>query len=210
MTNHEIRCTMLFRSIYVLMSPIFMLFAVLACAGTGLLDTPSFTCPTAIPPTVLAGTPTPIPATPVVIVPPMDFYLGDPVSVGSVQFRLVDVMVHPDDLYAIYTWTLEVSNRGQEGYEVFPAYQMFISEVQSPYGEVSGVWSASQSAADEVGISADMDLYALAPNETRLFHLAASAPAGDPVEFSFDLTPTITDDERFITWANQSNPHCAP
>ncbi len=193
-----------------------MLFAILACAGTGLLDTPSFTCPTAIPPTVLAGTPTPIPPTPVVITPPSDFYLGDPVTVGSpqsgnaVQFRLLDVTVHPDGSYAIYAWTLEVSNHGQQDLEIFPASQMFISKVQSPYGEVTGVWSASQSAAEGVGISADMDLYALAPNETRLFHLAASAPGGDHVQFSFDLTPTITDDDRFITWVNQSNPYCAP
>ena len=210
MTIHKIRCTMLFRSIYVLMSPVFMLFAVLACAGTGLLDTPSFTCPTAIPPTVLAGTPTPIPPTPVVIMPPSDFYLGDPVTVGAVQFRLVDVNVHPNGDEAIYAWTLEVSNRGQQDYEIFPASQMFISAVQSVYGEITGVWSASQAAADEVGLSADMDLYTIAPNETRLFHLAAFAPAGDSVQFSFDLTPTITDDERFITWTNQSNPYCAP
>ena len=210
MTIHEIRCTMLFRSIYVLMSPIFMLLAVLACAGTGLLDTPSFTCPTAIPPTVLAGTPTPIPPTPVIITPPNDFYLGDPVTVGAVEFRLVDVMVHPDGSYAIYAWTLEVSNRGQQDYEIFPASQMFISAVQSAYGEITDVWSATQSAANEVGISADMDLYALAPNATRLFHLAASAPLGDSVQFSFDLTPTTTDDDRFITWANQSNPYCVP
>ncbi|MEQ8677198.1 MAG: hypothetical protein RLP44_26955 [Aggregatilineales bacterium] len=207
--NETIHKTILWRSIYVLVSPIFMLLAVLACAGTGLFDTPSFTCPTAMPPTVLAGTPTLLPATPVVIMPPMDFYMGDAVAVGSVQFRLLDVTVHPDDLYAIYAWTLEVSNRGQEDYEIFPASQMFISEVQSPYGEVSGVWSASQSAADEVGISADMDLYALAPNETRQFELVASASAGDPVQFSFDLTPTITDDDRVITWVNQSNPFCA-
>ena len=210
MTIHEIRCTILFRSIYVLLSPIFMLFAVLACAGTGLLDTPSFTCPTAIPPTVLAGTPTPIPPTPVVILPPNDFYLDDPVIVGEVQFRLIDVNVHPNGDEAIYVWTLEVSNRGQQDYEIFPASQMFISAVQSAYGEITGVWSATQSAANELGISGDMDLYALAPHETRLFNLAASAPAGDSVRFSFDLTPTITDDDHFIKWANQSNPYCVP
>jgi len=62
------------QSIYLLISPIFMLFAVLACAGTPLLDVPSVTCATPVQPTVLPGTPEPIPPTPVVLTD--EFYIA--------------------------------------------------------------------------------------------------------------------------------------
>ncbi|MCA9913846.1 MAG: hypothetical protein KC496_10880, partial [Anaerolineae bacterium] len=103
----QIQRRILLRSIYVLVSPIFMMLAVLACAGTFLTDTPIYTCPTVMPlatSTTLAGTATPTaqaPATPYIIMPPADFYLGDAVEVGTslsehgVRFRLLSVAGYP-------------------------------------------------------------------------------------------------------------------
>jgi hypothetical protein len=75
-------------AIYLLVSPVFMIFAALAC-GTIVTDLAHYTCPTAIPQptsTVLPGTPEPTmmpPPTPFSITPPGDFYVGDAVFVGQ-------------------------------------------------------------------------------------------------------------------------------
>ena len=94
--------TMLLRSIYLLVTPVMLVFAALAC-GTIVTDIASYTCPTAVPQataTTLAGTPPPTllpPPTPYRITPPQDFYVGDTVFVGQpgaplrLRFRLQNV-----------------------------------------------------------------------------------------------------------------------
>jgi hypothetical protein len=208
------------QSIYLLVSPIFMIFAVLACAGTPLLDVPSMTCPTPVQATVLPGTLAPIPPTPIVISAPDDFYIGDRVIVESpssplrVQFRLLDVQTYPTspDAYGnprqIVSWRLRVKNIGTQNYENFPAVQMFVSEVDTAYGTQTGTWGATQSAGDLIGQTVDNDIYTLTPNQTLTFRLVAFAPAGTVRRFAFVLDPTVTDFNERITWQNQQDSYC--
>lgn len=206
------------QSIYVLVSPIFMFFAVLACAGTPLLDVPSVTCPTPVLPTVLPGTPAPIPPTPVVITD--EFYIGDRVIVGNpssplqVEFRLLDVQTFPTspDSYGnprqIVSWRLRVKNIGTSDYEIFPALQMFVSEVGTAYGTEIGAWGSTQVAGNEIGQTVDNDIYILIPDQTRTFRLVAFVPSGTVSRFEFSLDPTTVDSPTVISWSNQSNPYC--
>ena len=58
-TLAQVQRSMLLRSIYLLVAPVMLLFAVLAC-GTIVTDTASYICPTGVPQataTTLAGTP---------------------------------------------------------------------------------------------------------------------------------------------------------
>ncbi len=220
----------LWRWLYVLVAPTFMIFAVLACAGTPLAGLPIYTCPTSVPPTamptVLPGTATPIPLptlpppTPYVIMPPLDFYVGDAVFVGEttapdrVRFRLQNIMSYPaspdaDGLVRrVYAWQLEVRNLGNQAYEIFPALQMYLSEITTGAGNQLGAWGSTQAAADEAGVSIDNDAYSLTPNETRTFRFAAFAPSGSASRFTFTLDPTITSGSGTINWTNQHNPYC--
>jgi hypothetical protein len=218
---------MLLRSIYVLVTPIFMIFAILACAGTALMGSPAYTCPTPIPPatsTVLAGTAIPTlaaPPTPYVILPPADFYVGDVIFVGSsssehgVRFRLQNVMSYPaspdanGDARTITTWQLEVRNIGTADYEIFPTAQMFLNEINTAYGTVNGVWPATREAADEAGVTLDDDAYTLNSGEMRVFRFAAFSPAGQATRFTFQLDPTISEGSAVIHWTNHTNPYCA-
>jgi len=219
--------TMLLRSIYVLAAPVFMFFAILACAGTPLAGAPAYTCPTPVLPptsTVLAGTPQPTPRpqpTPYVILPPADFFVGDAVFIGTsqdengVRFRLQSVGSQPaspdgnGDPRNVYTWQLEVKNIGTADYEVFPSAQMFLNEISTAYGDQTGVWPATREAADEAGAPFDDDAYRLDSGETRVFRFAAYGPAGQASRFTFQLDPTVSDGSGVVTWTNQSNPTCA-
>lgn len=204
-----------------------MVLAVLACAGTPLIGTPVYTCPTPIPQptaTVLAGTPLPTPRplpTPYFILAPADFFIGDAVFIGfsasenGVRFRLQNVAAQPvspdedGEPRSVYTWQLEVKNIGRADYEVFPSAQMFLSEIRTAYGNQTGVWPATQEAADEVGVGFDDDAYRLDTGETRIFRFAAFAPAGQAVRFTFQLDPTVSEGSGIVTWVNQHNPYCA-
>ncbi len=216
---------------YVLLAPIMLLMAIIACAGTPLDGSPIYTCPTAIPatalPTVLPGTATPIPLptlvppTPYVIMPPQDFYLGDAVFVGtsnsenSVRFRLQSVSSYPASpdpdgtARRIYTWQLEVKNIGTADYEIFPSIQMFLSEISTASGNLSGTWFATREAAEEANIPFDADVYTLNSGQTRSFRFAAYAPAGQATRFTLQLDPTVTSGSGTINWANQNNPYCS-
>lgn len=218
---------MLLRSIYVLVTPIFMILAILACAGTPLVGTPFYTCPTTIPQptaTVLAGTPIPTPLpqpTPYVILPPADFFLGDAVFVGTsssengVRFRLQSVssyLASPNTdgtARRIYTWQLEVKNIGTVDYEIFPSAQMFLSEINTTSGNLSGTWFATREATEEINVPFDDDIYTLNPGQTRSFRFATYAPAGQVTRFTLQLDPTVTSGSGAINWANQSNPYCS-
>ena len=208
----------LFRSIYLLFMPVFMFIAILACAGTALLETPRYTCPTDVPlPTAitLLGTPSPTsvpPATPYNIMPPSDFYVGDAVFIGGqlsplrVRLRLQNVQITPQaGNEQVVVWQVEVANVGQEDYEVFPSVQLFISEVNG----VTGTWGSTQDAGDLVGISIDSDLYQLGAGQTEIYQLATLTPAGSNIRFSFQLDPVQGTNSPVMTWVNQTNPSCS-
>lgn len=217
---------LLFRSIYVLVSPIFIVFAILACAGTVLTDVPVYTCPTAAPlptATILAGTAVPTmepSATPYIIVPPADFHIGDAIYIGTsesvngVRLRLQSVSTHPavsvegGEGRNVYHWQLEVLNIGTAAYEIFPSAQMVLSSVTTIEGEQNGTWYASREAGEEIGVSVDNNSYVLDAGETRLFNLATLAPVGQATRFTFYLDPTQAEGGREITWINQPNPYC--
>lgn len=222
----ETKRILLLRSIYVLVSPVFILLAVLACAGTVLTDVPVYTCSTAVPvatSTTLAGTAVPTmqpSATPYIIVPPADFYLGDAVYVGTsqdvngVRFRLLSVNTYPVSLDEdgearnAYHWQLEVGNIGSGAYEVFPSAQMVLSSVTTVEGEQNGIWYSSREAGEEIGVMVDHNSYVLESGETRLFNLVTLAPVGQATRLTFYLDPTQTQGNSTITWLNQSNPYC--
>lgn len=222
----DTRRIMFQRSVYVLLSPIFMVFAVIACAGTALVGTPSFTCPTPIPlptATTLAGTaqPSPMPQpTAYVILPPADFYVGDAVYVGTsqseqgVRFRLLNVTAHPaspdrDGIpRQVYSWQLEVGNIGTEVYEVFPGAQLYLSTITTSEGELTGRWYPTREAGETINQELDTDVYRLDSGETRVFNLMAFAPLGQATRFTFQLDPTSDEGSGTITWLNQPNPYC--
>src|SRR5690606_21376118 len=105
----------------------------------------------------------------------------------------------------VVAWQLEVSNVGQEDYEVFPSVQLFISEVNG----IAGTWGSTQDAGDLLGITVDSNIYQLNAGQTQIFDLAALTPAGSEVRFSFQLNPTLGTDSPVMTWINQMNPYCS-
>ena len=209
---------MLARSIYLLFVPVFLFLALLACAETALTATPAFTCPTATAlPTVLPGTATPSPGslpspTPYTITAPDDFYLGDWVTVGragealAVRFRLTDVETFASarDDQSAYTWTLDVENIGVSDYEIYPALQIALTEIDVFDVVETGTWWPSTDAADEAGVTLDGDVYTLAPSEHGRYQLAAHAPAGEAKQFSL----TLDDAGNVLTWTTAPNPYC--
>lgn len=212
----QTRCVMLRRSILVLMTPVLLTLAMLACAGTPLTGMPVSICSTRVPlptATVLDGTPLPLPpppATPVQIQSPADFYLSDVVQVGSaVQLRLLNVGIHPADATRqVYNWELEVTNTGTVDYEIYPSAQMFLSDIRTPSGEISGIWPSTRAAASILGVTFDDYLHSLPPGEMRLFRFAALAPAGEPLRFQFVLDPTVSEGSPVVSWLNEANPFC--
>lgn len=198
--------------------PVITLMAILACAGTPLVETPLYTCPTDTPlptETTLLGTPPPTSAplpTPYIIMPPADFYVDDAVYIGGqfsplrLRLRLQNIQITAQaGNEQVVAWQLEVSNVGQEDYEVFPSVQLFISEVNG----VSGTWGSTQDAGDLVGITVDSDVYQLSSGQTQVYQLGALTPAGSDIRFSFQLDPAQGTNSHVMTWTNQSNPDCS-
>jgi len=218
-TLKEVQRGMLLRSIYVLVAPVMLVFAALAC-GTIVSETASYTCPTAIPQptaTVLAGTPEPTlapPPTPYTIAPPQDFYIGDAVFVGQpgaplrLRFRLQNVQVQSAGSQNLVTWRLEVSNLGSTTYETVPAALMVISRITTASGEQNGTWRTSEAAMNAAGFTNE-NYEALSPGATRVYRLAAYIPAGNASQFAYLLAVGSGDGGNRITWANQSNPYCS-
>ncbi|MEM9954332.1 MAG: hypothetical protein AAF846_22165 [Chloroflexota bacterium] len=208
----------LYRSMYLLFIPVFMFIAILACAGTALLETPLYICSTDVPlptTTTLVGTPPPTgvpPATPYIIMPPSDFYVGDAVFIGGqlsplrVRLRLQTVQITPQaGNEQVVQWQLEVANVGQEDYEIFPSVQLFVSEVNG----VTDTWGSTQDAGDVVGIAVDSDLYQLGAGQTDVYQLAALTTVGSDIRFSFQLNPAQGTNSPVMTWVNQTNPYCS-
>jgi hypothetical protein len=212
----RVRREMLLRSIYLLVAPVMLLFAALAC-GTLVTDTASYTCPTAVPQataTTLAGTPMPTlppPPTPYTITPPQDFYVGDAVFVGQsgaplrLRFRLQNVQSQPAGSGNLVTWRLEIRNLGSTSYETIPVALMLITRINTANGEQIGTWRTSDAALAAAGFTNE-NYEPLTSGSTRVYRLAAYIPAGSVNQFAY-----LLDGEggNRITWMNAANPYCS-
>jgi len=215
-TLQEVQRGMLLRSIYVLVAPVMLMFAALAC-GTIVTDQAYYTCPTPIPQptvTVLPGTPLPppvIPPTPYTIAPPQDFYVGDAVFVGQqgaplrLRFRLQNVQVQPTGAQNLVTWQLEIRNLGTATYEAIPPALMLITRITTANGEQTGTWRTSEAAMSAAGFTNE-NYDPLSPGATRIYRLAAYIPSGSPDQFAYLLDG---DGGNRIIWTNHSNPYCS-
>ena len=194
----------------------------------GFHRTPGYTRPgtTSTPRPTTTPYPTP---TPFVIRPPQEFFVGDALYTGgfvsavNVRLRLVAFATRPaSPAYDgsprnLVRWELEVKNVGVVPYEVFPAWQMYVSTVSTSAGEVEGIWGASRAAVTEVGVSSPLEAVALAPGETHTFTLTAYIPAGTPRRFTYALDPTTRQSSatpgapgtNVLVWTNTTNTLCA-
>ena len=207
---------MLVRSIYVLVAPIMLVFAALAC-GTVVTEQAYYTCPTTLPQptvTVLSGTPEPTsapPPTPYTIAPPQDFFVGDAIFVGQagapqrLRFRLQNVQVQPGASGNLVTWRLQVRNVGTMTYETVPVALMVITRITTTSGEQTGTWYTSEAAMTAAGFTNE-NYDPLPPGATRVYRLAAYIPAGNVRQFAYLLDG---DGGNRITWTNQTNPYCS-
>ena len=212
----QVQRSMLLRSIYLLVAPVMLLFAALAC-GTLVTDLASYTCPTAVPQataTTLAGTPMPTlppPPTPYNISPPQDFYVGDAVFVGQqgaplrLRFRLQNVQSQPTGSRNLVTWRLEIRNLGSVSYETIPVALMVIKRITTANGEQTGTWQASEAAMAAAGFTSE-NYDPLTQGSTRTYRLAAYIPAGSVRQFTYLLNG---DGGNHLTWANAANPYCS-
>lgn len=212
----QVQRSMLLRSIYLLVAPIMLLFAVLAC-GTVVTDLASYTCPTSVPQataTTLAGTPMPTlppPPTPYTISPPQDFYVGDAVFVGQsgaplrLRFRLQNVQSQRAGSRNLVTWRLEIRNLGSTTYETIPIALMVITRINTASGEQTGTWQTSEVAMAAAGF-ANENYDPLTSGSTRVYRLAAYIPVGSINQFAY-----LLDGEggNRITWVNAANPYCS-
>jgi hypothetical protein len=216
MSLAQVQRSMLLRSIYLLVAPVMMMFAALAC-GTVVTEQAQYTCPTPIPQptsTVLAGTPIPTlppPPTPYTITPPQDFYVGDAVFVGQpgaplrLRFRLQNVQSQPAGSLNRVTWRLEIRNLGITTYETIPVALMVITRINTASGEQTGTWRTSEAAMQAAGFTNE-NYEPLAPGSTRTYRLAAHIPAGSVGQFAYLLDG---DGGNRITWVNAANPYCS-
>jgi hypothetical protein len=157
----------------------------------------------------------PLPPTPYVITPPQDFYVGDAVFVGTpgaalrLRFRLLNIQSQPalptsGDPLNLYTWQLEISNLGSVTYETIPIALMAITRIETSSGHLSGTWHTSDFAMREAGyLNEAYD--ALQSGNSRIYRLAAYAPAGSLRQ----LTYSLDGGTNRITWVNSANPYCS-
>jgi hypothetical protein len=220
-----------------LLIPVVMGLAALACTGTltTIPGAPVYVCPTPI-----VNTPVPLPTlvpipgyptfvpfptalppptvTPYAIRPPAAFYRGDAVFTRSPQaarFRLMNLVTTSIPAGRTVTvWELEIRNLSSGNYDVFPAYQSYISQL---VGGTTGVWGASSDAAVDVGLIVTYEAVAIAPGQTRTFTLAGYIPYGtapDRVTFMLDPNTRPTPPPRVpgsnaLVWRTETNPSCA-
>jgi hypothetical protein len=221
----------------ILMCLLMLSLVAMACTGTltGIVSAPVYVCPTPVvvtpiplptlPP--ISGYPTLIPfptalpppaATPYAIHPPSAFYRGDAVftrSPQSARFRLVNVsVINTPAGRTVAVWELEIKNLSGSGYDVFPAYQSYVSQL---VGGSTGAWGASTNAAADAGLTATYEAINLAPNETRSFTLVGFIPYGsapDRITFMLDPTTRPTPPPRLpgsnaLVWRMETNPYCS-
>ncbi|MBN8635141.1 MAG: hypothetical protein J0M07_07430 [Anaerolineae bacterium] len=214
-----------------------LLWAALACNGTltGITSVPVYVCPTPVvvaPPPLptlvpIPGYPTLVPlptalppptVTPYVLQAPAAFYLGDAVftpAPQSARFRLAQVsVIYTPNGHTIALWKLEIKNLSVGAYDVFPAYQSYVSQLVDG---TTGVWGASQAAAAEAGLAVTYEAVSLAPNETRQFTLAGFLPYGaSPERVTLMLDPTTRSatgphvpGSNALVWRTEVNPFCS-
>jgi hypothetical protein len=222
---------------YMLIALLMLTLAALACTGTltGIVSPPVYVCPT---PVVLTPTPlptfVPIPGyptlvpfptalppptvTPYALRPPDPFYLGDAVftrSPQSARFRLTNIYsVNTLSGRTVAVWEIEIRNLSGGVYDVFPAYQSYISQI---VGGATGVWGASSDAAVDAGLIVTYEAVGLAPGATQTFTLAAVIPYGsapDRITFMLDPTTRPTPPPRLpgsnaLIWRTETNPYCS-
>ncbi|MDX2141141.1 MAG: hypothetical protein SF123_23865 [Chloroflexota bacterium] len=220
----------------ILLCLLMLALAALACTGTltGITGAPVYVCPTPIYntpvplPTLvpIPGYPTFVPfptalppptVTPYAIRPPAAFYRGDAVFTRppqSARFRLVNVSVIDTPAgRTVVVWQLEIRNLSGGTYDVFPAYQSYVSQLADGS---SGTWGASWDAAVAAGLSLTYEALSLVPGQTRTVILAAFIPYGAaPERITFMLDPTIrpTPPPRLpgsnaLVWRTEPNPYC--
>lgn len=211
--------------------------AALSCTGTltGITGAPVYVCPTPIYntpvplPTLvpIPGYPTLVPfptalppptVTPYAIRPPDAFYRGDAVftrSPQSARFRLTNIYtINTPAGRTVAVWELEIKNLSGGNYDVFPAYQSYISQL---VGGTSGVWGASSDAAVDAGLTVTYEAVGLAPGAAQTFTLAGFIPYGtapNRVTFMLDPTTRPTPPPRLpgsnaLVWRTETNPSCA-
>ncbi len=169
--------------------------------------------------------PTPVPTytpypTPTPYVRTNDYFLGDPVyaltATLRIRFRVTDMAALSTPQGTVYVWRLEVKNVGSVEYDLYPAVQMYLSEiVTAGGGTVNGVWGPSLGAAQAAGMTPTYDPVALAPGQTQMFVLAAFGPAGtvSRVSYAMDSTargggPTQVPGANIVSWLNRANTEC--
>lgn len=189
--------------------------------------TPGYSVPGATSTPRPTTTPYPTP-TPFVMHPPDEFFVGDAIYTGgfvspiSARLRLLNIQTMAaspasGNPRSIVVWQVEVKNMGATSYDLFPAYQMYVSTVTTPGGDVEGLWGASMDAVSEAGLSVVLDTASLSAGETRTFPLAAYIPAGTPRRFTWALDPTIrptpaapgVPGSNLLVWTNVVNTVCA-
>ena len=220
----------------ILLCLLMLALAALACTGTltGITGDPVYVCPT---PVVLMPTPlptfVPIPGyptlipfptalppptvTPYAMRPPAAFYRGDAVFIRSPQsarFRLMNVFaVNILAGRTVAVWEVEIKNLSGGVYDVFPAYQSYVSQI---VGGATGTWGASSDAAVDAGLTVTYEAVGLASGAAQTFTLAAFIPYGSaPDRITFMLDPTIrpTPPPRLpgsnaLVWQTETNPYC--
>lgn len=175
--------------------------------------------------------PTPVPTytpypTPTPYVRTHDYFVGDPVYALTptlrLRFKVMEVWSLPTthldrrgSPQTVTVWRMEVKNIGGMEYNLFPAVQMYVSEIVTPEGgTLQGVWGASVAAAAEAGITPDYDPAAVLPGESRTFSLAAFTPLGQAyrLTFALDLTTRGTQTQvpgaHLVSWLNALNTDC--
>lgn len=194
----------------------------------GVYTTPGYSIPGATSTPRPTTTPFPTP-TPFVMRPPQDFFVGDAIYTGgfvsgvNARLRLLNVVTltasaAPDGSpRSIVRWEIEIRNVGSVPYEVFPAWQMYVSTVATGSGDVDGIWGASRDAAAEADLSTPLEAVTLAPGEMRVFSLAAYIPTGTARRFAYALEPTTrpapatpgVPGTNVMVWTNTTNTICA-
>jgi hypothetical protein len=221
----------------ILLALLTLALAALACTGTltGITGAPVYVCPTPVYNTpVPLPTLVPIPGYPTLVPfptalppptvtlyairPPAAFYRGDAVftrSPQSARFRLVSIVtVNIPAGRTVTVWQLEIRNLSGGTYDVFPAYQSYVSQLADG---TTGAWGASENAAVDAGLIVTYEAVALAPGATQTFFLAAYIPYGTaPDRITFMLDPTVrpTPPPRLpgsnaLVWRTETNPFCA-
>jgi hypothetical protein len=170
--------------------------------------------------------PTPVPTytpypTPTPYVRMNDYFVGDPIYAVTgtlrIRFKVTEITAQNTSAGTVQVWRLEVKNIGSVEYNLYPAAQMYVSEIVTPGGNsLVGVWGANLAAAEAAGITPTYDPVSLQPGQTQLFTLAAFTPDGTAyrVSYALDLTargggPTQVPGQNIVSWLNAVNTVCS-